>query len=145
MVSCAHPMVIRTQEWMLDITHKSRDELLSAVRKGLPAQTILRIIQLGFDNQLVIRAIGKRTTIERKIKEHKLLSQQESERLERVYRIVAQATEVFGDQVKARGWLERPTDTLSDAMVPPLSLLDTEIGGRMVEERLNQITHGMYA
>jgi putative toxin-antitoxin system antitoxin component (TIGR02293 family) len=144
MVRRAHPMDIRTQEWMLDISHKSRDELLSAVRKGLPAQTILRIIQLGFDSQLVLRAIGKRTTIERKIKEHKLLNQQESERLERVCRIVAQANEVFSGQVKAREWLERPTDSLCGARVPPLSLLDTEIGGRMVEERLNQIAHGMY-
>ena len=145
MADRTHLSFIETQEWILGISLKSSDELVSMLRKGLPAQFIVRIIQLGFDGELVIRTIGKRAMVERKIKEHKLLNQQESERLERVCRIVAQASAVFGNQMKAREWLERPTNTLSNATVPPLSLLDTEIGGRMVEERLNQILHGMYS
>jgi putative toxin-antitoxin system antitoxin component (TIGR02293 family) len=50
---------------------------------------------------------------------------------------------VFGDAAKAARWLRKPNRALNG--LEPLRLLQTETGGRAVEELLGQIDHGIFA
>lgn len=59
-----------------------------------------------------------------------ILSSQESERLFRTARAIAQSEEAFGDLKNALDWLKTPLVILGG--VTPISLLDTEIGGELV-------------
>jgi putative toxin-antitoxin system antitoxin component (TIGR02293 family) len=56
-------------------------------------------------------------------------------------RIIAQATATLGSETKAVGWLRCPNRALGN--VPPLELLDTDIGVRQVEDILGRIEHGI--
>ncbi len=51
------------------------------------------------------------------------------------------ADEVFGDQCKAHHWLREANGAMAGQT--PLSLLDTEEGGRHVEAVLGRIAHGI--
>ena len=53
------------------------------------------------------------------------------------------AASTLGGVEGGRAWLFRANRALGGVM--PLSLLDTEIGERKVEEVLLQLTHGIYA
>ena len=64
----------------------------------------------------------------------------QNDRLKRVARVVAIAEDTFGDERKARAWLERATAVLDNSA--PLDLLDTEDGAQRVEAVLTRIAHG---
>jgi putative toxin-antitoxin system antitoxin component (TIGR02293 family) len=59
----------------------------------------------------------------------------------RIARIQAMANEVLGDRRKANHWLRRANGALAGRT--PLSLLDTEEGGKRVEAVLGRIAHGI--
>ena len=61
----------------------------------------------------------------------------------RMARIVALAEEVFGNHEKALLWLRTPDDRLAGRN--PLSMLQTEAGGRVTESMLWQIDEGVYS
>ena len=65
----------------------------------------------------------------------------ESDRLYRMARIAARATEVFGDTEKAALWLHRSNRALGGH--PPLGLVRTDLGSRQVEQVLGRIEHGV--
>jgi len=67
----------------------------------------------------------------------------ESERLIRVTRLLARATEVFGSEDSARSWLKRPA--MAFAGESPLAFSDTEIGAREVEYLLGRLEHGVFS
>jgi putative toxin-antitoxin system antitoxin component (TIGR02293 family) len=71
------------------------------------------------------------------------LDAQESERLLRLLRLVAQATEVLGTREKAMHWLALPNRALGGA--PPQSLLDTDIGTQAAEAVLTRIESGVFS
>jgi putative toxin-antitoxin system antitoxin component (TIGR02293 family) len=85
--------------------------------------------------------IATRTLARRKHERH--LSPIESDRLYRVAYVMHLAALTLGGLEKARLWLQRVNRSLGGHT--PLSLLDTEIGGRQVEQSLLQISHGIYA
>jgi putative toxin-antitoxin system antitoxin component (TIGR02293 family) len=67
-----------------------------------------------------------------------------SDRLYRLARITALATEVFDDDViVARAWLRRPNRVLAGAI--PLELLDTDAGVEQVTQLLNRIEYEVYS
>ncbi len=129
---------------ILSLTTRTDADLMKAVRKGLPASAITGISSLGYNLQSIVELVGPRTTIQRKIKEHLVLGSDESDRLARLARIVALAENTFGSREKAQKWLQRPSRQLMDHEAP-IKLLDTDQGARLVEERLVQIAHGMFA
>jgi putative toxin-antitoxin system antitoxin component (TIGR02293 family) len=67
----------------------------------------------------------------------------EGERLLRLIRLVARATDVLGDSRKAARWLEAPNRALAGAT--PLSFLDTDIGTQAAEEVLARIEFGVFS
>ena len=135
---------VRLESEILGLPVKTERDLVTEIRKGIPAICILQIERLGFNKVTVIKTIGPRTTIERKIRSNSRLTPAQSNRLLRMVRIIGQANDTFGNPDKARQWLERET-TMFGADEAPLSLLDTDQGARLVEARLLQISHGMSA
>lgn len=119
-------------------------DALEAVRSGLLPQELNTLIRRGYARAELVRLIGPRSTIERKLSGSIRLDLQESDRLARLSRIIAKAEAVFGDAEKARHWMERPSSRLPRGE-SPLSLLDTDGGTQVVTERLLQIEHGIFA
>ncbi|MBM4296630.1 MAG: DUF2384 domain-containing protein [Deltaproteobacteria bacterium] len=120
----------------------SMDDLRKTVKEGLPYASFEALSErLGLDRDEVANALylPHRTTARRK-KQQKLHTD-ESDRVLRLARIIAQATETLGTERKAVGWLRCPNRALGN--IPPLELLDTDIGARQVEDILGRIEHGI--
>ncbi|MCI0441640.1 MbcA/ParS/Xre antitoxin family protein, partial [bacterium] len=66
-----------------------------------------------------------------------------SDRVVRLARIGAMAAYVLGNEQKAAVWLHERNRALGG--IPPLDILDTDIGTRQVEEILGRIEHGVYS
>ncbi len=71
------------------------------------------------------------------------LSPTESDRLYRVVFVTLRATEVLGSLEKAKSWLHKENRALGGGS--PISVLDTEIGERQVEDLLTRIEHGIHS
>ncbi len=72
-----------------------------------------------------------------------VLSAAESERIERIARVIATAEEVFVDAGRAYRWLRAPHPELEGRT--PLQAATTELGARAVETMLWEIAHGIPA
>src|SRR6202011_5320744 len=68
------------------------------------------------------------------------LARYESDRLYRLARLIALAKRYIGDDKTAGRWLKRPNRALGGS--DPLSLIDTELGAREVENVLGRIAYG---
>ena len=127
----------------IGIAPKSEFDLAEIVEKGLPTDNLalLKIQGLTFTEVSEI-VISPRTLKHRRARgEH--LSHEETDRLVRVARMAALADEVFGDHSKALLWLRTEDDRMGCRR--PLSMLQTEAGGRLVESMLWQIDEGVYS
>jgi putative toxin-antitoxin system antitoxin component (TIGR02293 family) len=127
----------------IGIAPRSEFDLAEIVEKGLPTDNLalLKLQGLTFTEVSEI-VISPRTLKHRRARgEH--LSHEESDRLVRVARIVALADEIFGDHSKALLWLRTDDDRLGGRR--PLSLLQTEAGGRVIESLLWQVDEGVYS
>jgi putative toxin-antitoxin system antitoxin component (TIGR02293 family) len=69
------------------------------------------------------------------------LTPDQSDRLSRVLRMIAEAEATFGDPAKAHTWLRRANQLLDGET--PLNRLDTDFGTRQVEAILGRIAHGL--
>jgi putative toxin-antitoxin system antitoxin component (TIGR02293 family) len=121
------------------------DEILQrAVRKGLPYASVKALLkQLDVPQAELAGVLGipTRTMARRQTTHH--LRPDESDRLYRVARAVAFAKAVLGDLSKSRRWLMTPNRALGNET--PMSLLDTDIGSRRVEEVLERINYGVFS
>ena len=127
----------------IGIAPKSEFDLAEIVEKGLPTDNLalLKIQGLTFTEVSEI-VISPRTLKHRRARgEH--LSHEETDRLVRVARMLALADEFFGDHSKALLWLRTEDDRMGGRR--PLSMLQTEAGGRLVESMLWQIDEGVYS
>jgi len=115
--------------------------LARAVREGLPYAALERLIADGIvdDREVETYFIARRTLYARR---HKAtLSREQSDIVVRLARIQAIADDVFGRRDDAHAWLREANGALGGQ--PPLALLDTEEGGRLVEAVLGRIAHGI--
>jgi putative toxin-antitoxin system antitoxin component (TIGR02293 family) len=67
----------------------------------------------------------------------------ETDRANRLARIVQLSDRVFGDASKSSQWLRKPRSKLAGQT--PLELISTDAGAAVIEEMLHRIDHGMYA
>jgi len=114
--------------------------LVAAVRNGLPLSAIGAVSRgSGVPAEAIVTAlrIPARTFARRKAA--KQLNADESDRLSRLARTIAFALNVLGKRASA--WLSAPNRAVGGAT--PLSLLDTDVGVRQVEEVLERIRHGI--
>lgn len=119
-------------------------EVRDAVRSGLPysaLEALQRALDLSVKELSTVLGIPERTIARRK--DEQQLTAAESDRLYRVARTLAHAASVLGTHEKGRLWLKRANRALGDEA--PLTLLDTDVGARQVEEVLLRISYGIHS
>jgi putative toxin-antitoxin system antitoxin component (TIGR02293 family) len=118
--------------------------LNDAVAQGLPKtalrQTASRIFPGKIEQRLLMNRIVPEATFKRR---RDRLSAAESERTERIARVMANAEYVWDDREDARRFLTTPHPALRHKT--PIDAAMTELGARQVEELLGQIFHGLPA
>jgi len=120
------------------------DVLADAIRKGLPPSALVAFskkTRISEETLVRLLTVPERTW-RRKLAERKPLTQLQSDRLFRIAQIVARATEVLGDRVRAVRWMTEENRALAGAR--PLELLDTEIGEAQVRDVLGRIDYGLF-
>jgi putative toxin-antitoxin system antitoxin component (TIGR02293 family) len=123
----------------------SRLGLMAVIRKGLPSSSLESVAKrMGLSAIATVESLGlAKRTIARRLQEKQALTVEESERVVRLARVLAEATHVLGSAEKARRWLQKPSRALGGEM--PLQMLDTDIGGNAVLEELGRIDYGVFA
>lgn len=123
---------------------RSVQELEAVVQRGLPVATLGQIVRRASANpdtrRALVAALIPEATLKRR-RRRRVFTAAESERLERLARVVALATDAFGDDDEARLFLETPHPLLENRS--PAAAARTEIGARRVEELLGRITFGI--
>jgi putative toxin-antitoxin system antitoxin component (TIGR02293 family) len=123
---------------------RTPEELKAWIREGLPfssLETVMKRFGLNRDEVSSALDLPPRTLARRK--QERRLRPAESDRLFRLARLAAQAAQVLGSEDKASRWLHTPNRALGGEA--PLTLLDTDLGARQVEDVLGRIEHGVYS
>ncbi|MEM8608985.1 MAG: antitoxin Xre/MbcA/ParS toxin-binding domain-containing protein [Myxococcota bacterium] len=118
--------------WVSMIRRGFRPSTLTAIsdNTGVPVKTLLSLISLP------------ERTWARKTRNDEPLSLPQSDRLYRIARAVARATEVFESRKTAVDWLRTDNRALSGQT--PFATLDTEVGEEQVRTLLGRIEYGVY-
>jgi len=117
---------------------------VSKVQAGLHFRELEALRQdLGLPLDQLSEKLGiSRATMHRR-KAAGRLGPDESDRVARFERLLKQAATVFGDNDRARQWLNFPQYGLGGAV--PLDYARTEVGAREVENLLGRIEYGVYS
>jgi putative toxin-antitoxin system antitoxin component (TIGR02293 family) len=119
-------------------------ELNDAVERGLPKATLRNVARRVYADAADQRAMMHRIVPEATYKRRRdRLSHVESERTERLARVVAMAEEVWGDRDQARRFLTAPHPEIGGKT--PLDAALTELGARQAEEVMSRILYGLPA
>jgi len=146
-VSVAHEqplntIVYRNVSRLLDIGEvASEGDLADVVDRRLPTRSIRSLVKGGLEERAVHSLVIPRRTLEHRTEKRELLSQDESDKMVRIARVMALAETVFGDKERAQAWL-RDGDQFDGRS--PLAKAVTAAGARQVEERLYQVYYGMF-
>ncbi|THF54785.1 type II RES/Xre toxin-antitoxin system antitoxin [Pseudothauera rhizosphaerae] len=115
------------------------------VRGGFePASLDAFASQFGRSGRSLAQLLGVApATYDRRVREGKPLSQDDSDRIARLIEVERAAIRVFGDEDAARQWLASPVPVLEGAV--PISLLATTPGHQAVMNALRRIMAGTAA
>ena len=117
---------------------------LQAVESGVPVATMTDFVSAsGVPLKDLYDIVIPARTLKHRRARRESLSPDESDKLARLVRIFDHAVRVFSDPDRARAWLSKPKRRFEGRT--PIEMLRTETGGRLVEEMLFQIEHGMFA
>jgi putative toxin-antitoxin system antitoxin component (TIGR02293 family) len=122
----------------------SRLDFIPLLRAGLPYEALEAVTgKLDISIEVVSASLqlARRTLARRK--EQNRLDGQESERIVRLADVAARAVGLLGSLAQAKQWLTTNNRALGG--VAPISLLDTDVGTRAVEDVLLRIEHGVYS
>ncbi|HVW87244.1 MAG TPA: antitoxin Xre-like helix-turn-helix domain-containing protein, partial [Bryobacteraceae bacterium] len=113
---------------ILGVRAASISDLSHKVEQGLPKQSLVRVARRvstgkGEAGKLLVKVVPE-ATFKRRVR----LTPHESERTERLARVIAAAEYVWGDRNDAREWLHTPHPELDRK--PPLQAALTELGAR---------------
>lgn len=126
----------------LESSVRTLSELESAVSAGLPKRSLERLSERLYQDRRVANAykfkVVPQATWKRRTKK---LSPDESERTERLARVLAYAEYVWDDRERTREWMSKPHRELGD--LPPLDVARTELGARRVEDLLDKLFYGL--
>lgn len=129
---------------VLGRTVTSLMDLNNAVEKGLPKATLRNVVQRVFPEASEQRTMMHRIVPEATYKRRReRLSPAESERTERLARVVALSEEVWQDREQSRRFLTTPHPELGGKT--PVDAALTELGARQAEEVMARITYGLPA
>jgi putative toxin-antitoxin system antitoxin component (TIGR02293 family) len=119
-------------------------ELNDAVERGLPKATLRNVAQRVFAEAADQRAMMHRIVPEATYKRRReRLSHAESERTERLARVIATAEDVWQDREQARHFLTTPHPEMGGKT--PLDAAMTELGARQAEEVMARLVYGLPA
>jgi putative toxin-antitoxin system antitoxin component (TIGR02293 family) len=117
---------------------------LTAIEAGVPLVAITNFVaQSGLQLKDIYQVVIPARTLKHRRERKEPLNLDESDKLARLMRVYEFAVKVFADKEKALRWLNKPKHRFAERT--PIQMLRTELGGRMVEEMLGQIEHGMFA
>ena len=123
---------------------RSLGDLESAVRHGLPKAALFRVAEFVYDKDRSLRLrLAYRIVPEATLRRWRRLTRAESERTERLARVVALAEDVLGAPDDARAFLTTPHPLLRGRA--PVEAVTTELGARQIEEILHSVEHGLPA
>lgn len=119
-------------------------DLVAVAMNGISAEAAAVIVESGLlaADELYSLVIPRRT-FDRRREDNRPLTVVEADRLLRAVRVVVRAIEALGSADKAKTWLRTANRSLRGLV--PISLLETDIGTRMVEQTLGRIEHGVYS
>jgi putative toxin-antitoxin system antitoxin component (TIGR02293 family) len=118
-------------------------DLAELVEHGLPTERLALLREHGLTFTEVAEIVISPRTLKHRKARGERLSDEETDRMVRVARILSLANNVFGNPQKALTWLRTESDRMGGRR--PLSMLRTDAGGRLVESRLWQIDEGVFA
>jgi putative toxin-antitoxin system antitoxin component (TIGR02293 family) len=121
----------------------SDEDLVRLVEERLPVGSLSVLSRHAFSEGDICHLILPRRTLSHRRAKGERLSREESDRAVRIARIAALAEQVFGAPAPAARWLRTAKHRFGGH--PPLAMLATEAGARLVEEILYQIDDGMAA
>jgi len=117
-------------------------DLATLANDRLPADILDRLLDIGLKWEEIAFIIPRRTLSHRREKGRRLTIE-ESDKVIRLARLLAQTTNTFGDAERALRWLRTTQQRLGGAA--PVTLAGTEQGAHLVEEQLVQIDEGYFA
>ncbi|MEX2542064.1 MAG: antitoxin Xre-like helix-turn-helix domain-containing protein [Trueperaceae bacterium] len=118
--------------------------LIGALKRGLPVAAFDKLrgtLEMTRVELATVIGISERT-LARRLKAGRFNSD-ESERIYRMARLLAMATDVLESGKEASVWLKTPKRYLKGTA--PLSYADTEVGAQAVERLLGRIEHGVFS
>jgi putative toxin-antitoxin system antitoxin component (TIGR02293 family) len=121
----------------------SAQDLETAVVSGLPKRALRLTLARACSSAQHARSLLYRVVPEATYKRRIRLTQAESERTERLARVIAAAEHVWDNREDAREWLTRPHPELENR--PPIEAALTELGARRAEELLDLLFYGIPA
>lgn len=121
----------------------SIDDLEKAVSRGLPKRALRLTAERVYPSAGDARRVMFRIVPEATFKRRTRLSVPESERTERLARVIAAAEHAWDDRDDAREWLTKLHPELGKRT--PLELAMTELGARRVEDLLEKLLYGIPA
>lgn len=131
-------------EEILGIGVRDEVQLERRAREGFPVAVLQALQDQGVLTQEDVYGwIIPRRTLSHRVRKHQSLSLEESNRVSRVARIFALASETLGSHERAREWLRRPLHQFGGRS--PLEMLATDLGSHQVEVLLGRIAHGIGA
>lgn len=121
--------------------------LVKLVKAGLPlsaGETLAQHIGIEPKNFFVFYVGMSDSTVRRRLKDHKPLSTDESDRVVRYAHLLSTVTNLMnGSEEDAREWLSSPAHALGGST--PLETAITEAGARRVEDLIVALEHGMFS
>lgn len=113
----SHPGVAVAE--LLGVKPKSQESALAlanSVQKGLPVSALEKFAThvCPHDVRRFSYRVVSKATLERRRREKKSLTTQESDRLARIAKVFAFALDIFRDEAKVRSFLERPHPMLDE-------------------------------
>jgi len=121
----------------------SARDLESAVETGLPKSALRLTLARACSSAQSARELLYRVVPEATYKRRTRLTQAESERTERLARVIAAAEYVWDNRDDAREWLTRPHPELENR--PPIEAALSELGARRAEDLLDRLFYGIPA
>ncbi|MBI5479215.1 MAG: DUF2384 domain-containing protein [Deltaproteobacteria bacterium] len=125
---------------------RGRLRLADGVARGLPLAALEHVkkeLRLADAEVASTLGVSPKTVSRRRRAPRRALGLVASDRLYRVARLFAFATEVLEDADRARAWLRTRQPGLGNRT--PFQLMHTEAGAREVEDLLGRIEHGVFS
>jgi putative toxin-antitoxin system antitoxin component (TIGR02293 family) len=122
-------------------TVHSNEDMNAAIRDGFPHTAVEALLESsGFSLQEIASTLDLSLRSLQRRKNQGRLARYESDRLYRLARLMVLAEYFLGDHQLAIDWMKRPNHVLGG--VTPISVIDTELGARQVENVLGRIGYG---